>query len=360
MAKKKVKKEKVEEKKAEPKDEVWGIINKKYGDVVSQATKLLEAPQTIIPVSPMIDEGLSGGIPEGSWVLLSGPEKCGKTTTALQIASHAQLPEFGGRDVYYIDAEGRFKKLNLSSVDNLNPKKFFLVQSQEGNILSAEDNLTIAVDIIKSHPRCVLIIDSASALCHSKSMDEDSLNSDTRSPIPKLMSLFCKTAGTIVPINKTIVIVINHLITNTAGGKGPKFMEDGGKKLQYQGDIRMRCTHISPWSDVEDGEQIGQILHWHVRTSALGPPNRKVDSYIRYGRGIDKLTELIKMSQSLGVIRQKGAWYACEFLRGIEEYKREKDGEPIQFQGQPALYAFINETPGVAELLKEKYEEFIA
>ena len=339
----------------EKRERTLAVINSKYGDVVHEANVLLDTPQVIIPIGPALDEGIHGGIPEGSWVLLSGPEKCGKTTTALQIASHAQQEEYVARAVYYLDAEGRYKKMNMTSVVGLRADKFFLVQSQEGKTLCGEDFLTIAIDIVKNHPRSVLIIDSASALCHSTTMEEDILNSNTRSPIPKLISAFCKTIGTVVPINKNIVIVINHLITNTGGGRGPKYMEDGGKKLQYQGDVRLRCTHVTPWknnpNDTEE-EPIGQILHWQVRSSALGKPGAKVDSYIRYGKGIDKLTELIKMSTDLGLISTSGSWYNCTFLEGIAEKR--------QYQGAPKLYQFLVDNPEYQTKLEKDYYELIS
>ncbi len=336
-------------------EKTLSVISDKFGDVIHEANVLLAMPQVVIPIGPALDEGIHGGIPEGSWVLLSGPEKCGKTTTALQIAANAQKEEFGARDIYYIDAEGRFKKMNMNSVIGLKADKFFLVQSQEGNILTAEDFLTIAIDIVKNHPRSVLIIDSASALCHSTTMEEAILNSNTRSPIPKLMSAFCKTIGTIVPINKNIVIVINHLITNTGGGKGPKYMEDGGKKLQYQGDVRLRCTHFTPWKNNKndpDEEPFGQVLHWQVRSSALGKPGAKIDSYIRYGKGIDKLTELITMATDLGLITKSGTWYNCDFLQGV--------AEDIKYQGATKLYQFLNDHPEYQVKLEKDYYELLS
>ena len=61
-------------------------LKKKYGDVIVPASHLLNRPTEIISVGPNLDIALSGGVPEGSWVIMSGPPKCGKSTTSLQIA----------------------------------------------------------------------------------------------------------------------------------------------------------------------------------------------------------------------------------------------------------------------------------
>ena len=52
-------------------------ITSKYGkDIVLDAATVLDEETQIIPVSPMLDLGLSGGIPEGSWFTLTGTNSC--------------------------------------------------------------------------------------------------------------------------------------------------------------------------------------------------------------------------------------------------------------------------------------------
>ena len=64
-------------------------IIKKYGNVISTGNQILERRKDykVVTVSPAIDLSLGGGIKEGSWVILTGDPKCGKTTTALQIVT---------------------------------------------------------------------------------------------------------------------------------------------------------------------------------------------------------------------------------------------------------------------------------
>ena len=58
-------------------------IIKEYGNVIHDPASILDQELSIISVSPKIDIALGGGVPEGSLFILTGPEKVGKTVTAL-------------------------------------------------------------------------------------------------------------------------------------------------------------------------------------------------------------------------------------------------------------------------------------
>ncbi len=65
-------------------------IKKQFGDqVVLSGNSIVDKDQIIIPVSPALDLGLGGGIPEGSFVIFTGQPKCGKTTSSLDFTATA-------------------------------------------------------------------------------------------------------------------------------------------------------------------------------------------------------------------------------------------------------------------------------
>lgn len=75
MAKEKNKKEKVENSQI---DSLLAEIEKDFGKgLVRSGQSLIDNPKYIIPVSPSLDR-ICGGFSEGSTVMISGPEKCGK------------------------------------------------------------------------------------------------------------------------------------------------------------------------------------------------------------------------------------------------------------------------------------------
>src|SRR5438270_7996977 len=88
--------------------DVIGSILKDFGeDTVVSGDSLLEVDKVVIPVCPTLDLIHNGGWQEGTFVVLSGPPRCGKTTTSLHFAGRAQLPEYGCRQIIFLNAEAR-------------------------------------------------------------------------------------------------------------------------------------------------------------------------------------------------------------------------------------------------------------
>lgn len=318
-------------------------IDSEFGEgVLSSSRLILENPRQVIKFSPALDGALGGGIPEGCLVTCSGPPKGGKTTSTLHFCSKFQQPEYGNRHVYYLDAEARLKPMNLSCIPGLDLDRFHHIHSIEGNILTAEKFLTIAEKILYTHPGSLVVIDSISCLCPEAEMTGD-LTAQFRASGPRLFSLFCKRVANILPVNRVTLWGIQH--THSSMGPGAGKSEDGGLKIQYALDVKMRMTWAEDWTvgTNENQRVVGKIAHWNIITSALGSsPNQKVDSYIRFGVGIDEIKENIETGVSLDIIKKGGAWYT---------FNEEK------FQGEEKLYQAFTTNPEMVKLLEEKIKE---
>lgn len=307
-------------------------LRKKYGDdIILSGEQVASDIKHVIPISPAINTIIGGGVPEGSWCSFAGPNSCGKTTMALRVAANAQKKEHGGRDVFYFDVEGRLRKKSLYGISGLNVEKVKVIRSTKETMLSGEDFLTIATNIIKQHEKAVIIIDSVSALCPSAEITED-VSGSIRSTTPKMVASFCRQNAGVVPVMNSIVITIHHLITNTSG-YGEHLLMDGGVKIGYQADIRI-LTKKKPEKWMADGSQIGQIVEWECLKSALGQPYGVTKSYIRYGYGIDDTVEVVNLAVELNIIVKKGAWFYLPFV-----------SEDMKFQGQEKVNEFINQNP---------------
>ncbi len=102
----------------------------------------------------------------------------------------------------------------------------------------------------------------------------------------------------------------------------------------------------------------------------MGPPGGQVQSYIRYGHGIDKSQEIFPLSLDLGLIDKSGAWFTCTFLQMHKDIAREifpdidvdNDSELFKngvakFQGQNKLYDFLKSNPKLIDILEETIKE---
>jgi recombination protein RecA len=327
-------------------------VLKNFGDeVILTGNALVDRQVLTIPISPSLDIALNGGIPEGSFVVLTGQPKCGKTTTSLDFAATAQKPEYQGalkdtREVYYLNIEGRLKKRDLEGIPGLNLEKFHVIGSQQGKILHAEEYLQIAERIINEVPGCILIIDSYSALCTEAEITSD-MDKMQRADGAKLLAKFCRKVANVIPVNKNIVIGITHLMGNPTG-YGAEFKEKSGQAIAYQTDIKLRAKTFKPWIVGTDNTQIGQEIDWQVVCSALGPPGGLTTSYIRYGNGIDKYTELINLASDVGIIHKGGAWYTITSLE-----------DKPKFQGTEKLRAFILEKPEIYDTIYKGVKEVL-
>ena len=352
--------------KEKKKPEYLAKIIKEYGNIISSGTEILEERKNykIISVSPAIDIALGGGIKEGSWLTLTGDPKSGKTTTAMQIAANCQKD---GRPIIYLDAEGRLKDMHFQ-IQDFDPAKMEVIHPDD-KPLPAEDALEAAHKVMSDgdHYGAVLIIDSVSSLIPKKELDGDM--TPGRAGLPKVLSIFTKKMGQLLPRQRGLIIAVTHYIANT-GGFGKAKMSDGGNKIQYQADTRMeiagggeKIPAVTPWTN-SNKERIGQVVNWKIICSSMGAPGGQVQSWIRYGHGIDKEQELLMLAHDLGMIEKAGAWLTCTFMLDHTKVAKEivptlniEDDEAIlkafKFQGQDKLYAFFSNNPKLYDILEQ-------
>ena len=325
-------------------------LEKTFGaDILISGSAIKEKEVITIPLSPALDMVLHGGVPEGSFVVLTGQPKCGKTVTSLSLAAVALDPKYQGnlekpRHAYYLNIEGRLKKRDIEGIKGLDLDRFTLIGSTQGKILHAEEYLQIAERIINEEPGSIVIIDSYSALCTEAEITSD-MSKMQRADGAKLLAKFCRKVANVIPVNKNIVIGITHLMGNPTG-YGAEFKEKSGQAIAYQTDIKLRAKRFSPLLVGKENAQIGQEVEWQVVCSALGPPGATTTSYIRYGEGIDKSLELFNMCVDVGLITQAGAWYTFDTL----------DDTP-KFQGAEKARDFLINNPDIYDNLSNQFRE---
>jgi recombination protein RecA len=327
-------------------------IIKDFGDVVFDYDQLKTMRKVVIPVSPALNIGLNGGIPEGTWTTLTGREKIGKTVTALQIAANAQDPKYAnelcpdGRLVVYLSVEGRIKQRDIDGIPNLDKSRFKFVQSTAGNILNAEKYLSIAEKYITNVPGCVVIIDSYSALSTDAEMS-GGMADQQRADGAKLLAKFCRKMANIVPINRNIIIGITHLMSNPSG-MGAESSEKSGRAIAYQADNKLHGKWAEAWNLGD--KQIGLIIHWDIKFSSLGAPGPKVDSYFRFNHGLDRFQELAVIGSDLGLIAKSGSWFSIDIVDGEEKPK---------VQGIEKVRNYLAEHIDIADKLEKEIYDIV-
>lgn len=324
-------------------EQIYHDIEQKYGSgVMVDGDTVRNERRHVISMGPSLDIVTSGGIQEGCWVGITGNPKTGKSSCCLSFAANCQRPENGSRPVFYAKVEGRLSQALLDGTRGLQKGKphFNLIQSSSGLILTAQQYLEILLQILRSVPRAVVIIDSISALCDEREMN-DGIGTETRGAGAKLFSQFCRTAANVVPTQKAIVMGITHLISNTSG-KGAPFVERVARGWQYQCDYQLRVRQRSDWET--GGRQIGYVVKWECGVTPIGRPGMTMDSYVRFGVGIDRLFELIQLGLGIGLVHKSGSWLSLPGREG-------------KYQGAERLYQHLLDQPKVADELENEIKK---
>lgn len=340
--------------KAEPKstsdfiDRIYDKVQAEFGkQAIISGKDYCEEKIIRVPIGPSLDSICHGGIDEGSFVGITGHEKTGKTTTALSFAANCQRPEYGGRPVFYGKAEGRLSRQHTQGIEGLNFEKphFNVIQSTQGKILSAQDHLKIYEDILKSVPGCLLIIDSISSLVDQRVLD-GGVGTQTRGSGAQLFSQWLDLVKDVVVVNKCIVVGITHLISNTGGMPGgPQYSEKAARNWKYMYNYAFRTAGKTPWKAGE--KVIGLEVNWECTTTPNGgSPFSKMVSLIRFGVGVDRLAELIRLAETLKLIKKSGSWYELEFLSVLFP-----DIGIIKGQGTEGVYKILKKNPEYAKAL---------
>ena len=266
-----------------------------------------------IPVIPSGSMSLDiamgiGGYPRGRIIEIYGPESSGKTTLALHAIAEAQKK---GGAAAFIDAEHAF---DINYAKRLGIQVDSLVVSQPDY---AEQALEIAETLVRSNVIDVLVIDSVAALV-PRSEIEGEMGESQMGVQARLMSQALRKLTAAVSKSKTCLIFINQLRSKIGVMFGNPETTTGGNALKFYASIRIDIRKIASIKEKE--VVIGNQVKVKIQKNKMFPPFREAIFDIIYGKGIDRLTDMINVAETDGIIIKSGSWYA---------YNDEKLGQGI-------------------------------
>lgn len=269
---------------------------------------LREEEGRIFRTTVSLDIALSGGIPEGTSVLLSGKPKIGKTTLALHYVQQCHRKD-PSKKAFFFDVEGRLRTELVACFPDINRENLNIVRSNSNKILSAEDYLNLIFQTLKDNEHCICILDSIAALCPEGELSSNIGDSVKMAGTATLMYKIFRRVSQILPVTHSTFIALTHMIANPNPGPGKKSATVGGNAPQYGASVWLEAA----WKqDINDSanKTIGQNAHFSVIASALGAPGAEVTVPIIYGRGVDEHMDLFNICCELGLIQKAGAWYS--------------------------------------------------
>lgn len=242
-----------------------------------------------------------GGIPKGRFTEFYGPEGGGKTTLLLNIAKQALLV---GEHVLYIDTE--------NSLDYAYAHEILGTLLKEDNPIfiqpqSAESSFEIAMTGIENDFTCILF-DSVAALSPQEELDKG-MGKMQIGLAPRLTSKFLRKVAYEIR-NKEIAFIYTNQVRANIGSYFGGYTTPAGYALKHYTSVRV---YLSKSKDIEENDEtIGNFVNFVIKKNKVGIPFRQATTNIIYGKGIDYYRDVISFASLLGVIKNRGSYFAFE------------------------------------------------
>ncbi|MBX3211949.1 MAG: recombinase RecA, partial [Labilithrix sp.] len=263
-----------------------------------------------------------GGYPRGRVVEVYGPESSGKTTLSLHAIAQAQR---GGGVCAFIDAEHAFDVAYARSV-GVETDKLLVSQPDTG-----EQALDIVDILVRSGAVDLVVVDSVAALVPRAEI-EGEMGDSHMGLQARLMSQALRKLTAIAHRTNTTIMFINQLRQKIGVTFGNPETTTGGNALKFYASMRLDVRRIG---QVKVGDElVGGRTRVKVAKNKLAPPFCEAEFEIRYGRGVDGLSELIDLGVARGLVEKNGNHlsFAGTTLGNGRERSREAIGASVELQ----------------------------
>ncbi len=243
-----------------------------------------------------------GGLPRGRIVEVYGPESSGKSTLCLSVIANAQ--KAGGRCLF-VDAEYAVDPTYAKALGVDIPGLYFSQPS------TGEEALEIVAKMVATGGIDVAVIDSVAALVPKAELEGD-IGDAHVGRLPRLMSQAMRMLTGEVHKSNTLVIFTNQIREKVGVMFGNPETTPGGRALKFHSSVRIDLRKREDLKDKE-GRTIGSRVESKIVKNKVGPPLRKAEWRIIYGRGIDYLDSMIESAVDFGIFtKHGGGWIKYE------------------------------------------------
>jgi len=267
----------------------------------------------------------TGGYPRGRIVEIFGPESSGKTTLTLHAIAEVQAR---GGVCAFIDAEHAFDPRYAESL-GVNLKQLLVAQPDCG-----EQGLDIAGALVESGTIDLVVIDSVAALV-PKAEIEGEIGDQHMGLHARLMGRGVRRITADASRTKTTVLFINQLRQKIGVVFGNPETTTGGQALRFFASIRLDVRRIG--KATAGDAVVGNRTRVKVIKNKLAPPFQEAEFDIRWGTGIDRMSELLELGTDAGLVQKSGSYLSL-------------DGENMG-QGREKAREYLTKNPAVLEKL---------
>lgn len=306
-------------------------INKQYGanTLMRLGSSVVQKVDVISTGSLNIDLAVGvGGLPKGRIIEIYGPESSGKTTLTLELIAQCQKADGVAA---FIDAE---HALDPEYAKNLGVDLDALLVSQPDN---GEQALEIVDVLVRSGAVDLVVVDSVAALTPKAEIEGEMGDSHMGLQARLMSQALRKITGNAKRTN-TMVVFINQLRMKIGVMFGSPETTTGGNALKFYASVRLDIRRIGA---IKDGDSIvGNETRVKIIKNKVAPPFKEALLQIVYGKGVNRMGELIDLAVTHDIIQKSGSWFA---------YGGQKIG-----QGKANVQSFLNENISLATEIEKR------
>jgi len=251
-----------------------------------------------------LDIALGGGYAKGRIIEIYGQESAGKSSLAIHAMVGMQKL---GKSVVFLDFEHAFDKSYAKSVGlDVSPSKFLISQPDNG-----EMGFDIAERMFDVAEVGMIVFDSVSAMT-PKAEIEGEFGESKMGLQARMMSQAFRKITVKAAKSDTTLIFINQLREKIGVMFGNPITTTGGNALKFYASQRLDIAKIQNKSTDSNGDRMLNDIRVKVVKNKTAPPFREANFKIRFGTGIDRLSEIIEYAVDVDLLQRKGAWFSYD------------------------------------------------
>lgn len=323
-------------------------MNKKAGEMIVGFASDKEMKEkltiTYIPFpSHRVNAAIGGGLPIGKITQITGEQDSGKTVGLLELIADEQKrnPDFIAA---WLETENSLNDdhFELFGIDR---SRFLVIPYEDGG--AGEECVEQIRAFISSNAVDMVVINSIKALIPSAEFSKD-LKTQSIGTHARFVSRVVGILNPLISKNKVALVIVNHLTTEIGKMHGDPLVTASGRALKYYSMLTLDYRKKSILENdpiigkKEDFMKVGVSVRKN-HCMVVRNPYVKCDFFVEYGKGTDKVGEIIEVAIKSNILSQVGAW--------IREYDKDgeerilPDGTKARWNGIKAFKKYVIETP---------------